>query len=245
MAENKTSFVCYASWKESIDALSDKDAGKLFKHILAYVNDENPPEPTGVVLMAWIPIKQQMKRDLKKWEGALEEKSAGGSMGNLKRWHKDLYNQVISKKLTLEEATRAAYHRTPSHTDDMRSHPIASIAVDVDVTDTVNVDVIKNNIDSRKLKFADTLKPFVEKYGREMVNDFYKYWTEPNKSKTKFKQESEKTWEVSLRLETWARNELKFGKGKNSNPKENKLQATFNAGQAAQEYFNNQQKPNE
>lgn len=65
-----------------------------------------------------------------------------------------------------------------------------------------------NNIDDRKLKFADTLKPFLEKYGRDMVKDFYLYWTEPNKSGTKFKQELLKTWDVSRRLDTWSRNDF-------------------------------------
>lgn len=65
-----------------------------------------------------------------------------------------------------------------------------------------------NNIEDRKLKFADTLKPFLQKYGRDMVSDFYKYWTEPNKSGTKFKQEMLKTWDVSRRLETWSRNDF-------------------------------------
>jgi hypothetical protein len=53
-----------------------------------------------------------------------------------------------------------------------------------------------------------------------MINDFYKYWTEPNKSNTKFKQELEKTWSVERRLETWSKND--FGKSKqesNTSPK--------------------------
>lgn len=61
----------------------------------------------------------------------------------------------------------------------------------------------KNNIDERKLKFASTLEPFLKKYGREMLNAFYKYWTEPNKSNTKFRQEGEKFWDLSKRLATW------------------------------------------
>jgi hypothetical protein len=69
-----------------------------------------------------------------------------------------------------------------------------------------------NNIDERKLKFASTLNPFVDVYGRDMINDFFKYWTEPNKSNTKFKQELEKTWSVERRLETWSKND--FGKRK-------------------------------
>jgi len=61
-----------------------------------------------------------------------------------------------------------------------------------------------NNIEERKLKFADTLKPFVQTYGKEMIRKFFDYWTEPNKSNTKFKQELEKTWSLERRLETWA-----------------------------------------
>lgn len=74
----------------------------------------------------------------------------------------------------------------------------------------------ENNIEDRKLKFASTLEEFIPKYGRELIIDFYKYWTEPNKSNTKFKQEGEKTWSLERRLETWAKNELKFSKPNNS-----------------------------
>lgn len=64
-----------------------------------------------------------------------------------------------------------------------------------------------NNIEERKLKFASTLEPFKSKYGRDLLNQFYKYWTQPNKSNTKFKQELEKTWQLSYRLETWSSRE--------------------------------------
>ena len=70
----------------------------------------------------------------------------------------------------------------------------------------------ENNIDERKLKFADTLKPFLETYGKDMLNDFFKYWTEPNNSGTKFRREMEKTWDVARRLETWAKRDNKFQK---------------------------------
>lgn len=72
----------------------------------------------------------------------------------------------------------------------------------------------QETIEQRKLKFASTLQPFLEKYGKEFLNDFYKYWTEPNKSNSKFKQELEKTWDLSRRLETWAKNDKNFNKPK-------------------------------
>ena len=41
-----------------------------------------------------------------------------------------------------------------------------------------------------------------------MINEFYSYWTEPNKSNTKFKQEMEKTWDTGRRLKKWSGNDF-------------------------------------
>ena len=70
-------------------------------------------------------------------------------------------------------------------------------------------------INVRKLKFADTLKPFIDIYGRDLIKDFYGYWTEPNKSNTKFKQELQKTWDTKRRLDNWSKNDTNFNKNKN------------------------------
>ena len=69
-------------------------------------------------------------------------------------------------------------------------------------------------IDKKKSEFKNSLTPFLEIYGRDMLNDFFAYWTEPNKSKTKLKWELNDTWDVSRRLKTWAKNDLKFEKPK-------------------------------
>jgi hypothetical protein len=73
----------------------------------------------------------------------------------------------------------------------------------------------ENNIAERKLKFSTSLQPFLNKYGKDLLNNFYKYWTEENKSGTKFKQELEQTWNLERRLETWSANELKFAGAQN------------------------------
>ena len=68
---------------------------------------------------------------------------------------------------------------------------------------------IKNNIislDERKLKFAETIKPFVSDYGKDICKEFYLYWTEPNTSKTKLKFELQRTWEIKRRLDRWVKN---------------------------------------
>jgi hypothetical protein len=70
---------------------------------------------------------------------------------------------------------------------------------------TVNNKVlnIKNKIEERKLKFADALKPFLDEYGRDMLNDFYFYWTEHGENDKKLRFEKEKTFGIEQRLRTW------------------------------------------
>jgi hypothetical protein len=47
-------------------------------------------------------------------------------------------------------------------------------------------------------------------YPKSMKEEFFQYWTEPNKSNSKMKYEMEKTWHLGRRLARWANNP--FGK---------------------------------
>lgn len=98
----------------------------------------------------------------------------------------------------------------------------------------------KDNIDDRKLKFSTTLKPFLEIYGKEMLIQFYNYWTEPNKSNTKFRQEMEKTWDLTRRLNTWASNDKSFKNTK----KDSKFQHNSSVANNVNEYFKNKTNEN-
>ena len=72
MAQGKKSFIHYGDLINSLEGLTDLEAGLLFKHILRYVNDQNPVCDDRVVNIAFEPIKQQLKRDLKDWETTKE-----------------------------------------------------------------------------------------------------------------------------------------------------------------------------
>lgn len=65
-------------------------------------------------------------------------------------------------------------------------------------------------IKEREEKFKETIRPFVETYGKEMCIAFFDYWTEPNKSNTKMRFEQQTTWEIKRRLKTWANNNKQF-----------------------------------
>ena len=78
MAENKKSFILYCDIIHTIEKLDDNDAGKLFKHVLRYVNDLNPETDHLITQIAFEPIKQQLKRDLVKFENKISMLSENG-----------------------------------------------------------------------------------------------------------------------------------------------------------------------
>ena len=87
MAENKKSFIAYADWKETFDALSDEKAGQLIKHIFAYVNDENPESEDMLINAVFASIKQTLKRDLRKWEKQYTQRVEAGKKSAQVRKH--------------------------------------------------------------------------------------------------------------------------------------------------------------
>lgn len=70
----------------------------------------------------------------------------------------------------------------------------------------------KVDIKTKKETFQKTLSPHLEKYGKKMLNDFYRYWAELNEEKTLLRWEMEKTWEISSRLRSWYEKSIEFSK---------------------------------
>jgi len=81
--EGKKSFVMYTDQREVFDELDDVTAGKLIKHIFAYVNDEDPIAEDLLLKVAFLPIKTQLKRDLKIWDQKKVQRAEAGRKGGL------------------------------------------------------------------------------------------------------------------------------------------------------------------
>ena len=158
MAEDKKGFLLYADQKAIFDQLPNDKAGELIKFIFSYVNHEQPETDDLYINLAFTPIKQQLKRDLKKYETALDKKSISGREGNLKRWNLAIYKEYKKEKYTLEEAENIVKHRKTSHTDKVPSQKVANIADTVN--DTVNDTDIK---DSTKSIDFDGLLDYINK----------------------------------------------------------------------------------
>lgn len=58
-------------------------------------------------------------------------------------------------------------------------------------------------IEQRREEFKQQIRTFDGKYNHELLNAFFKYWAEYNKSKTKMRYEYQTTWELDKRLAYW------------------------------------------
>lgn len=186
MAENKKSFILYTDYIHSIELLSDADAGALFKHLLQYVNDKNPETDNAMVKLAFEPIKQQLKRDLKQWDEIRSKRSEAGKASAEKRKQ----NQQVST--SVESVQQTSTNPT----------------VTVTVTDTVNVTV--TDIVKRKERFKEKVAAFKERYSTDMLKMFFEYWSEHSENGKKMRFEKETVFDISRRLATWANRERGF-----------------------------------
>jgi hypothetical protein len=77
-----------------------------------------------------------------------------------------------------------------------------------------------NTMEHRSKRFFMTFytSTNIQKYGQQMLQDFYEYWSEPNPSHTKMRFELQKTWDVNRRLARWARNNFNGNRNGNSKP---------------------------
>ena len=149
MAKDKKSFIAYSDWKETFDKLPDELAGKLIKHIFAYVNDENPISEDFVIEAVFANIKNTLKRDLSKWETQLNQRSEAGKKSAL-----------VRKAKSDEASSTKSNERSISFNETTRN-----------LTDSVSVSVSVNESDNEE----KIQPPFLEQKKHlipEMANKF-------------------------------------------------------------------------
>lgn len=214
--KQRESFLFYRDWWES---MKDNDAIRyeVYDAIMTKVFDDIEPEVSPMAKMALKFILPVIGRDHDKYNDVREKRKAAGRLGGLKK------AENIASVANLANGSKLSKCQ----------QSIANVA---NLADNVNVNVNVNDNDNKNKRktpkgvkrekevaasaatpedelkkragvFYKSLVPFVETYGREMIRQFYDYWTEPNKSRTKMRYELERTWDTKRRLNTWASRE--------------------------------------
>ena len=86
MSNDKKSFVLYTDYGTFVSQLSDEQAGQVFKKILDFA--ENGTEELiadPMANMAWTMIKNNLVRDMDKWQTAKAERESQGKIGGIVR----------------------------------------------------------------------------------------------------------------------------------------------------------------
>jgi len=197
----KDSFVLKTSWKSVFDDLGDKQAGVLIKAVFNYMaTGEKPTTQSDLeIKMAFKFISIDLNIFNENYEKRCRQNRENGMKG------------AEFGKL----GGRPRKHEEPPKTPqgDIKTPKTPDNENDKDIKEK-NINTKKENeIKKRKEAFYDECAKFVDKYPPDMLRKFFDYWTEHNKSGTKMRFESEKTWELSKRLSRWANNQNGYGKG--------------------------------
>ena len=68
------------------------------------------------------------------------------------------------------------------------------------------------NKNDKKNDFKNGMLPFKDQYGKELLNEFFLYWTEPD-AKGKMRYEKQSAFAFGRRLSTWSKNQSKYDTG--------------------------------
>lgn len=173
----KKSFVLYTDQKEVFDELTDEDAGKLIKHIFAYVNDENPEQTDKLLKIAFLPIKTQLKRDLVIWDEKKQQRAEAGRMGGLAKASKA--SEILAN---------------PSNAKQSLANLAVNVNGNVNVNDNVNVNGNVTNKESAKALFSleDVFIDF--KKEKPLKRPYFERMSEVHSIDTKTIKEYFKKW---------------------------------------------------
>lgn len=177
----KKSFVLYTDQKEVFDELTDEDAGKLIKHIFAYVNDENPEQSDKLLKIAFLPIKTQLKRDLVVWDEKKQQRAEAGRKGGLAKASNA--SEVLAN---------------PSNAKQSLANLAVNVNGNVNVNDNVNVNVngnVKRQISASALFSLDDVFIDFEKE-KPLKRPYFDRMSEVHSMDTKTIKEYFKKWKT-------------------------------------------------
>ena len=205
-------FVFHIKWQRIMRdfGLSGDDIASVYDALADYVENGSTPCLTETARMAFTFIVNQIDEDKTKYNEVRAKRSEAGKKGMQHRYQ-DNANDNKSNK------TNKCYQDETN---------ITSVTDNVYVYNkekTISKEIVKKKatkvatLTERKEIFKSSLEPYLAKYSREMLNDFYVYWTEENQTGTKMRFELEKTWGLGGRLATWAKRENNFKTTSNGN----------------------------
>ncbi len=140
----------------------------------------------------------------------------GKSKTSISIWIKELIaNGYISARYTYKDGTKEIDKRYLSILKGGEEQKVKEVFKKSLKSNTINNNNTSiNNISIRKEIFINNVVlRNIEILNKEDEESFIDYWSETNKSNSRMKFEMQTTFDISLRLKTWAKNQAKWNKG--------------------------------
>jgi hypothetical protein len=195
MPDRKKSFILYADLIHTVRKLPPEKAGELFMCVLKYVNSEDVHIDDLLVDIAFEPIRQQLDRDMERYEQFCNRQSINGKRGGRPK------NPSVSDETQKNPENPSLFLETQKSLNDNDND-----------NDNVNDNDIKRER-VRKAAFAapalETVVAFAETEGigsRTAPQDFHDYYTS-NGWKVGGRS-AMKDWQAAFRR--WTRNEKTY-----------------------------------
>jgi len=226
------SFILHENIIRMSAKLSDAELARLFRHIYRHVNDpqttfEDESVAVDIIYTEW---ERQYTADKEEYERVCQKRREAGNKGNQKRWGKPSSESSLSSASSKPETTETIAKGNESVAKIANAtNAIAKIAdndneydndYDINIKETSPKGEAKKKvslalsrpIDIRKKEFYESILPYTDRYERDMLNDFYQYWTEMDRRRQRMRFEMQKTWETGKRLAVWARKPFQVDK---------------------------------
>ena len=195
----RDSFIFRKEWKDAISTLPGNVRLEIYEAIIEYSVSGEVPPLSPMAELAFNFAKATLDKDSKKYEQICKKRSEAA-----KRSH--------ASNATLAANAGNAANNEGDNEGDNEGEPLKKGKKKA---------AHAAPLETRKEDFYNSLVGYVSKYGRETVREFFDYWSETNKSKTKMRWELQKTWETGKRLATWASKNDKFNSNGTGNSRDN------------------------
>lgn len=199
----------------------DKNATRLLVHLLVSVNYEDKKWKgivitAGSMVLSWETLSKEIGLSSAQCRTAMTKLENSGEV-----------TRHITNKYQL--VTLVKWEEMQSNDNQIAGNLAGKSQADNKQIATTKE--IKENKESKeerrervKSEFKNSLLPFLDKYGKEMLKAFFDYWSEHGPNDAKMRFEKEKSYDISKRLATWAKRERAFNPSAEPQRKKNRLE---------------------
>ena len=185
--------------------LNDEDLGRLVRYFFLYAESGQMPDEEqnltiAVIFNEW---RIHFEYDKKQYEAVSQKRREAGR----KRWNKAQDSaQVVHVSTTTPTPPKSdkTIATTPMADEDIATPSSPAVKAKKKAKGSPSRDLA-----TRRTDFYQSILPYADQYDREMLNDFFQYWTELDKRRQRMRFEMQKTWETGKRLSLWERREIK------------------------------------